>query len=154
MTSHLNIPARAAILALVLSLIVIPASFADQKNHIQVTVEGIRAEQGGALIVALFNAEGSWPKHDTALRRKVMTVTGSTMQIIFEQIATDHKYAIQVLHDRNRNDKLDFRWFPYPKPKEGVGVSNNNRRIGPPSYEKALFQVKGPETTLTIQLGY
>lgn len=154
MTCHLNISVRATLLAIILSLFVIPASFADQKSHILVTVEGIKAEQGGSLIVALFNAEGSWPKHDTALRREVMTVTGSTMQIIFEQVATDKKYAIQILHDRNGNDKLDFRWFPYPKPKEGVGVSNNNRRIGPPSYEKALFQVEGLETTLTIQLGY
>jgi uncharacterized protein (DUF2141 family) len=63
-------------------------------------------------------------------------------------------YAVQVLHDENENGKLDFRWFPFPKPKEGAGVSNNNHRMGKPSYEKAEFTVDKPSVVVQIQLRY
>lgn len=141
---------------LVLLFILISASncFAVEDGTIQVNIEEIKVDLGGNLILALFNAEGSWPKHDSALSRKVVPVSGPSMQINFDQISLDSTYAVQVLHDANRNDKLDFRWFPYPKPSEGTGVSNNNRRIGSPLFEKALFLTDGPETSIQIKLDY
>lgn len=143
------------LLVLVLSILLpISVSSADQGGTIRVTVEGVKAAQGGALIVALFDSDQSWPKHDAVVSRQVVKVTDTTMLIVFEKIETGQSYAIQVFHDSNRNNKLDFRWFPYPKPKEGVGVSNNNRRLGPPSYEKALFRTDQRRTDLTIKLGY
>lgn len=34
-----------------------------------------------------------------------------------------------------------MRRFPFPKPKEGTGVSQNHTRAGPPEYEKARVTV-------------
>ncbi|HKJ04427.1 MAG TPA: DUF2141 domain-containing protein [Geopsychrobacteraceae bacterium] len=131
----------------------LPALSAE-KGEILINVEGIKAAQSGQLIIALFAEEDSWPKHDSALSRKKIAVTGTSAQVRLEAVDSETDYAVQVLHDKNSNGKLDFRWFPYPKPAEGVGVSNNNRRIGPPSFEKALFRIDGKKTTITIQLSY
>jgi uncharacterized protein (DUF2141 family) len=58
---------------------------------------------------------------------------------VFDSLPHDSGYAIAVTHDRNGNDKLDMRWFPFPKPKEGAGVSRNHVRMGKPRYDQARF---------------
>lgn len=140
-----------ALLLILLSVSLCPAA---EMGRIVVHIEGIKPEQGGNLAVALFDVEGSWPKHNSALMRGVIQATAATMQFEFHSVPLSSLYAVQVIHDKNANNKLDFRWFPYPKPKEGVGVSNNDRRIGPPLYEKALFPVDGATTNINIRLNY
>ena len=49
---------------------------------------------------------------------------------------------------------MDMRILPYPKPKEGVGVTNNTFRAGPPEYEKAKFILIQPIVELTIVMKY
>lgn len=142
------------VLILLFFLVATSNCLAAENGRIKVNIEEIKVDQGGNLIIALFNAEGSWPKHDSALFRKVVPVSETLMQVEFDQIILSKTYAVQVLHDKNRNDKLDFRWFPYPRPNEGTGISNNNSRIGPPSFEKALFSADNPETSIQIKLSY
>lgn len=139
------------LLLVLLSVSLCPAT---ETGRILVNVEGIKPEQGGNLAFALFDAEGSWPKHNSALKRGIVPVSATTMQLEFNSVPLNNLYAVQVIHDKNGNNKLDFRWFPYPKPKEGVGVSNNNRRIGPPLYEKALFQADDSTTSIRVRLNY
>ena len=145
---------RKIILTILLSFLFSGSSLATENGAIQVNIKGINVDLGGSLIIALFHTEGSWPKHDSALARKVAPVSEDSIQIKFDQITLHNTYAVQVLHDENQNDKLDFRWFPYPRPEEGTGVSNNNRRMGPPSFEKALFSAENPETNIEINLKY
>jgi len=55
------------------------------------------------------------------------------------------KYAFKYFHDENKNDKLDLNWIGIPK--EGYGFSNNAKGIlGPPSFSKAIFVIKGATT--------
>lgn len=147
---HLTV---AAIWLLPFMFLALPAQSADT-GDILVNIKGIKAEQAGQLIIALFDEKGSWPKHDSAVQRVKVPVSGPTAEIPLKVVAANKPYAVQVLHDKNSNDKLDMRWFPYPKPKEGVGVSNNNSRIGPPSFEKARFTTAGTETVISITLAY
>lgn len=139
---------------LLILLLNVPVCSAVEYGRIMINIDGIKSEQGGKLVVALFDTEGSWPKHDSVLSLKTIIVSGAAMQTEFDSIKLNSSYAVQVLHDKNSNGKLDFRWFPFPKPTEGVGVSNNNRRLGPPSFEKALFQTDDETTTISIQLDY
>jgi uncharacterized protein (DUF2141 family) len=147
-------PAKGFFLLAVCLLLVPNIGSAGESGTILVTIAGIRADQGGTLLVALFDAKGSWPKHESALRRQSLAVSDATQRLSFDQLPADRSYAVQVLHDRNRNGRLDFRWLPYPKPSEGVGVSNNNRRLGPPSFDKALFRLRGAVSAITIEMGY
>ncbi|HEX5657712.1 MAG TPA: DUF2141 domain-containing protein, partial [Polyangiales bacterium] len=64
-------------------------------------------------------------------------------------------YAVQVVHDENKNNKLDMRWLPYPKPIEGVGVSNDpDNKAGAPKWEAAKFDVGAAPLSIKITVHY
>lgn len=51
------------------------------------------------------------------------------------------KYGVSYFHDENNNGKMDKGMFGIPK--EGFGYSNDARgNMGPPKFEKTLFEVK------------
>jgi uncharacterized protein (DUF2141 family) len=122
---------------------------------IDVTITGIRVTQGGELIVALYDRPGGWLQTDSALAvRKLPVGADSVVTVAFDGLAADTGYAITVIHDKNGNGKMDMRWFPYPKPKEGTGVSQNHVRAGPPEYGKALVAVRDSTARITIEMRY
>jgi uncharacterized protein (DUF2141 family) len=47
-----------------------------------------------------------------------------------------------------------MRRFPWPKPKEGAGVSNNKFGFGPPDYEDALIELNTFELAVRIEMRY
>lgn len=60
-------------------------------------------------------------------------------------------YALSVIHDENRNGRLD-RFMAIPR--EGFGFSRNPRiRMGPPRFEEVTFEVTGP-TRQTVRMKY
>jgi uncharacterized protein (DUF2141 family) len=60
------------------------------------------------------------------------------------------KYAINVIHDKNNNNKLDTNFFGIPK--EGWGCSNDARGVmGAPKFKDKLFSVN-ENKTITIHL--
>lgn len=62
-------------------------------------------------------------------------------------------YAISVFHDENENGKLDTNFLGIPN--EGVGSSNDAKGfMGPPSFDKAMFQVGEGGVTVQIHLVY
>jgi uncharacterized protein (DUF2141 family) len=137
-------------------LIVIPAAAGldDPAGTLVVRVDGVRTRDGGDLIVALFDRESGWLDPDSTVARTVLPVPADTARIVFADIPYDTSYAVQVIHDRNRNGKFDMRWFPYPKPKEGGGISNNHVRRGKPEYEKARFTLADSSMTIHIHMYY
>ncbi len=142
------------LLALLTLLHGVPSSARENLGTVSVTVEGIRAKDRGVLVVALFRGESGWLDPDSTFARRVVPVSADTTRIAFEAVPHDTSYALQVFHDRNENGKMDMRWFPYPKPKEGGGVSNNNVRRGPPKFDKARFAVSDSSVTLRITMRY
>jgi uncharacterized protein (DUF2141 family) len=62
-------------------------------------------------------------------------------------------YAVSVFHDENMNEKLDKNFVGVPK--EGYGASNNpKKRMGPPPFEEAKFELSGSGQSLEIKLIY
>jgi uncharacterized protein (DUF2141 family) len=60
------------------------------------------------------------------------------------------KYAVNVIHDKNNNDKLDTNAFGIPK--EGWGCSNDARgTLAAPKFKDKLFELK-VNKTITINL--
>jgi uncharacterized protein (DUF2141 family) len=115
------------------------AAAADAAGTIAVTVTGVRARDGGRLIVALYRGADGWLKLERAFAHRIVPVTADSTTVTFSGVPPDTTYAVTVVQDRNGNGKMDMRIFPYPRPKEGVGVSGNAVRMGPPRYEKARF---------------
>jgi uncharacterized protein (DUF2141 family) len=119
-----------------------------------VTAVGIRADQGGSLVVALYRDKTSWLDEDKALSTRVVKVKSDSMTVTFEGVPYDSAYAVEVIHDKNDNGKLDMRRFPYPRPKEGAGVSNNTFRLGPPAWDKARFSLVGSSVSIRVVMRY
>jgi len=130
------------------------ASDIEEYGTIIVTLLHIRSEQGGTMIVTLYNGKKDWLDLKKALKKKIVPVSKDSIYVTFENIPFDSTYAIQVIHDANKNGKLDFRIFPLPKPKEGAGVSNNNVRNGPPQYKKATIRHFNKSTGVDILMRY
>lgn len=138
---------------LLLGALVFPAALAAQ-GSVVVTVTSIRVAQGGTLLVELYDHASGWLVLDSARAVRRIPITGDSAVATFDSLPADTGYAIAVIHDRNGNDKLDMRWFPFPKPKEGAGVSNDHVRMGKPKYADARFRVSDAPERIRITLRY
>lgn len=120
---------------------------------LEITLTEIQADRGGDLIAALYRGEEGWMELEKAADRVTVGASGESVTVRFEGVPFGDSYAIQVFHDANRNGKLDFRRI-IPIPTEGVGVSHNHERKGPPRYDKAAFAVNEGVIRLRIILRY
>ena len=117
-----------------------------------VKVSGFRGTDGVAL-VTLYDSEQSWLKVPKAIQVVRAKISGSAMTIEFKDVKPG-TYAVSVIHDENKNNQLDMRWLPWPKPLEGVGVSNDpEHKAGPPKWETAKFTV-AENTTVKATIKY
>ena len=125
-----------------------------ETGQLIVVIKEIQNEQAGQLIIDLYRGEENWLEPGREFAQKVLHVSKSNeMQVVFTDMPYHQEFAVQVYHDQNSNGELDFQRFP-PKPKEGVGVSNNRFRLGPPYYEAAKISLKQKTTTIQINLRY
>jgi uncharacterized protein (DUF2141 family) len=146
---------RAALaLALTVAAAALPAQQPPPAGRVEVIVTGVRPEQAGSLVVALFRGHEGWLKPERAYAVRVVPAAAESLTVAFDSVPDDTTWAVEVFHDRNGNRRFDMRWFPFPKPKEGAGVSGNHNRMGPPDYAKARFTVAGAAVALPIALRY
>lgn len=105
--------------------------------------EGFR-NSNGEVLFALYNKNGSIPddKYEKYFKKGISQVDENrTATFTFKNLPVGN-YAINVLHDENKNGKIDKK-FMLPIPKEGVGFSNyesiglSNR----PNFSKASFEL-------------
>lgn len=148
---HPSTPATVVALALAaLATTPVQAQSAPASSALVVVVRGA-ASSDGVLLVALYDRPQAWLKPPQALQ--VLRVPPRPrVELRFENLAPG-TYAVGVIHDVNRNDKLDFSFFPYPHIEEAAGMSNNpTSRIGPPSFADSSFAFAGGEQRLEIAL--
>lgn len=120
----------------------------SQQNTLVVVVKNVK-EAKGRIAIALFNSEKDFTTK--AMQGKTTVAKAGEVQITFENI-TSGDYAISVMHDANENDELDSNAIGIPK--EGFGFSNDAMGMfGPPSFEKAKFNLSG-DIKVTITLKY
>jgi uncharacterized protein (DUF2141 family) len=98
---------------------------------IVITVTNIKSTEGGTLVVSLYDGKENWLKIEKARITETIAVEGDSLVLEFSALPYDSIYAVAVIHDKNMNGKLDMRKFPWPKPKEGAGVSNIRFGFGP-----------------------
>jgi len=120
---------------------------------LNVRVEGLKGTEGVAL-VALYDSAESWlkvPKASQVVRAKI---AGSALAVELKGLKPG-TYAVSVIHDENKNNELDMRWLPYPKPKEGSGASGDtDSKVGPPKWESAKFELPAEGSTISITVKY
>jgi uncharacterized protein (DUF2141 family) len=129
------------------------AAAEDAPGTVTVKISGFKGAEGLAL-VTLYDNEQSWLKVPKAVQVVRAKITGGGMSVAFKDVKPG-TYAISVIHDENKNNELDMRWLPYPKPKEGTGVSNDpEAKAGPPKWEAAKFAVGPTGATVNVTLKY
>ena len=122
-------------------------------SEVTVKVEGFTGKDGVAL-VALFDSEATWLEIPKAVQVVRAKITGKALSVKFRGVRPG-TYAVEVIHDENKNNKLDMRWLPYPKPKEGAGASQGAKgKMGPPKWDDAKFKVADKPVAVTVKLQY
>ena len=106
-----------------------------------IEVKNLRSEKG-VVQFALYNKDGSIPDEDYENYYKIVKgeIVNGSSTITIENIPSG-KYAVNILHDENKNGKIDKGFI---LPIEGIGFSNF-QSIGStnrPNFSKASFELK------------
>ncbi len=126
-------------------------SLAAETCTLDVHVTGLRNQKGYVAALAYRSSNG-WPeKKGKASATESATIHGSQATVSLK--VPPGKYAVAVLHDENKNQKLDRDFFGIPI--EGFGFSNNPRVfVSAPSFKKAEVDVGCPITNIHVNMIY
>ena len=106
-----------------------------------VVVEGVNS-LGGNVGLLVFNSPKGWAEdRSTALKDITVPAHEGTVTITVPDLPAG-TYALALVHDVNKNHKLDKNFAGYPK--EQWGLSNNPHAVlKTPSYNSCTFELKG-----------
>ncbi len=112
--------------------------FAKEGYSLKVKVDGLRNSKG-VVQFALYNKDGSLPdeKFKKYFKKKVANIKDRYAEIVFKDLPKG-VYAVNILHDENKNGKVDKGFI---LPVEGVGLSNfkSINIANKPNFKKASF---------------
>ena len=116
-------------------------------HELKIELSKKRSNKGNIGIV-VFNSDNGFPEAaEKAVYKKFIAAKEFPHTIDLPS----GEYAISVFHDENENQKLDTNFISIPK--ESFGFSNNVLGLmGPPSFEKAKFQVMNTKNKVYIEL--
>ncbi len=121
---------------------------------LRIHVDGLRNSTGvvGAVI---FASPDGWPENtDKSLHHWPTEIPAGKREAtaIWENLPPGN-YGVAVIHDENRNRKLDRNFIGIPK--EGFGFANNPHvGLSAPAFEAAKVHMTCPATEITIHLIY
>ncbi len=116
---------------------------------LDVVVTGLKSDRGDVHI-ALFNQAAGFPYHDAIFREEKVSITDGKAHLQFVDL-TVGTYGAAVYHDENENHDFDQGLFGIPL--EDYGFSNNAPVFfGPPSFDRANFQVSEPTNKIIIDI--
>jgi uncharacterized protein (DUF2141 family) len=131
------------------------AAFAQSSScpGIHVEILDIRNSKG-TIACALFNSQEGFPieylRYATSMMAIEIRDTQARCDFVYIPAGT---YALVVIHDENRNGKLDTNWLGLPT--EGYGFSSDAKTtLSPPSFSAAKIQYNGGTLNILIRLHY
>jgi len=143
-----------AVAALTAAIILSTPVAAAETGDVNVTVHGANSNKG-VIRIAVYNNKDAYAadKENTAsgsFRKEAVAIKDNSASHTFKDVPYG-QYAIKLFHDEDNSGKFYTGMFGMPKVQ--YGFSNNAKgMMGPASYAKASFNVKSPETNLTIDL--
>jgi uncharacterized protein (DUF2141 family) len=104
-----------------------------------VVVEGMSSSTGN-LGILVFNSDKGWPDDRTVAFRDIAIPAEPGSQKVKIPDLPAGRYAISLVHDENKNHKVDKNWIG--QPKEQWGMSNSlHATLKAPPIEKAWFDL-------------
>ncbi|MBF6607928.1 MAG: DUF2141 domain-containing protein [Flavobacterium sp.] len=140
------------LLTALLCAFVIHSSFDAPMATVRIEVSGLKND-AGEVLVSLYDNEAFFPEDaEKAISKHRAKIINGTATLVFTDVRYG-RYAAAVMHDENKNEKLDTNGAGIPI--EGFGFSNNAKgSFGPPSFKKASFNVSSPDKKLKIKTRY
>lgn len=144
---------RALVMVATLIQLSTSGALAADNGSIKVKVTGLDNDKG-VVRIALFKDKDSYKNDDgsgdRAFQKVAVKIASGEASHTFADIPYG-SYAIKLFHDESNSGKFLTNAFGIPRVQ--YGFSNNARgRFGPAAFEKALFDVKKPETSMTISV--
>jgi len=117
---------------------------------IHVRVSGIQPPKG-EIMIGLFKNQSGFPNIAKRFKGVHLDIHGKSISYVFRHIPKG-TYAVAVVHDQNRNGKLDSNLFGIPK--EGYGFSNNvHHALRAATFNEAHFTLQDKKS-FTIHMQY
>jgi uncharacterized protein (DUF2141 family) len=124
----------------------------EKSGEITLLIKGFENEKGMAQVALYSGKEGFPSDYKKALKILGLAIKDKEAKGTFKDV-TFGEYAVAVLHDENRNGKMDTNIFGVPR--EGYGTSRDARGSwGPPAYDDAKFKLNSDKLRLTINMTY
>ena len=118
------------------------AQEAVTESKLTVEITNITTDEG-QIILAIYNSSDNYDKRiafqEVKLKPEIDTVT-------FETSVPDGEYLVMLVHDINKNGKLDTNFIGMPK--EPVGLSNYDGKGIPGKFKKHKFTVSEDLTVM------
>ena len=123
-----------------------------QRGEIIVDINNLKNYSGLAR-VCLYSSNDGFPiKSEKAFKTIVINLEKDGVRARFVDIPYG-EYAVAVLHDENKNGKMDLSWMMLPE--EGFGASNiMGKRTIPPAFDDAKFLLHSEERILKVHIHY
>lgn len=135
---------------ILLTLAIVAGSYAlssaQINNKLVVKVTNIESNKG-AIGVAISNSEKTFLGKSFVSKSK----KAKTGEMIFEFEVPNGTYTVSVMHDENKNGKLDKNFMGIPSEPYGISMEGKSR-FGPPSYDDAVFTITDKNVKLTIEI--
>lgn len=123
-----------------------------QTGEIIVDVSTLKNYSGLARVCLYSSNDGFPMKSEKAFKTIVINLEKDGARARFVDIPYG-EYAAAVLHDENKNGKMDLSWMMLPK--EGFGASNiMEKRIIPPGFNDAKFLFHSEKIILKVHIHY
>ena len=131
-------------------IILLLLSAAAPAGDLEIRLERVRNERG-AVHLCLTRDPAHFPdcgKDPAAVKRSV----AANVHVIRFTAVRPGDYALSVLHDENRNGRLDTL---VGVPREGFGFSRSPRVLfGPPRFDQVRFGIAEGFTRQTVRMQY
>lgn len=125
---------------------------ANTTSDLTVTVTGLRNSEG-QMAIQLFNSSKGFPEKIENAFKSIVVNPANKKAVFTVSDLPEGTYAIALMHDENKNKKMDKSLFGVPK--EGFGFSQNPKIVfSAPSFSDCSFKIGGNDKQLSIKLIY
>lgn len=118
--------------------------------ELEVTAEHVVPGPGSIHFVLYRGPEG-FRHEDRAFRVLKAPAGAGSISVRFRDVPPG-RYAVMAYHDADNDQKLDLRFGMFPK--EGWGLSNNPKVMGPPGFAASSFSLGDKNGSTIIDMQY
>jgi len=130
------------------------SAYSSSACSLRIHVDGLR-NSTGVVGSILFKSSDGWPEDKNKAFRHGPTPIGPNQRqavVVWDNLPPGD-YGVAVIHDENRNAKLDRNLIGIPK--EGFGFANNPHvGLSAPPFQAAIVHVQCPATDTNIHVQY